>query len=162
MKKTIIILLCMCFLCGCSSKIASLKNSDFVLSDTNITTKNIGIGSSSEDFKKAYSNINNGIGVNYFEDNSNSINKNSINKIDYSKSCNIYISAICIDGECMSTNEFIKQNKIKNGIDNWFSENKDYLNKHTAIYKCLIFTFENGNVYDIESYEKNYNDEYKN
>lgn len=42
----------------------------------------------------------------------------------------------------MSTNEFIKQNKIKNGIDNWFSENKNYLNKHTVIYKCLIFTFD--------------------
>lgn len=159
MKKTIIILLCICFLCGCSSKTTSLKNSDFVLSDANITTKNIKIGSSSEDFKKAYSDIDNGIDVDYFGDNSNSINKNNINKIDYSKSCSIYISAICIDGECMSTNEFIKQNKIKNGIDNWFSENKNYLNKHTVIYKCLIFTFDSGNVSNIESYEKNYKDE---
>lgn len=159
MKKTIIILLCICFLCGCSSKNISLKNSDFVLSDTNITTKNIKIGSSSEDFKKAYSNIDNGVGVDYFGDNSNSISKNSINEIDYSKKCSIYISAICIDGKCMSTSEFIKQNKIKNGIDNWFSENTDYLDSHSAIYKCLIFTFENGNVYNIESYEKNYNDE---
>ena len=159
MKKTIIILLCICFLCGCSSKNISLKNSDFVLSDTNITTKNIKIGSSSEDFKKAYSNIDNGVGVDYFGDNSNSISKNSINEIDYSKKCSIYISAICIDDNCMSTNDFIKQNKIKNGIDNWFSENTEYLDSHTAIYKCLIFTFENGNVYNIESYEKNYNDE---
>lgn len=49
------------FLMWSSSKTTSLKNSDFVLSDANITTKNIKLGSSSEDFKKAYSDIDNGM-----------------------------------------------------------------------------------------------------
>lgn len=157
MKKIIIILLCICFLCGCSLRDTSLRSEDFILSDTNTTTKGVMIGSTSEDFKTAYSNFVKNIGIMYSND--NSIKESTIDKIDYSKSCRIYISAICIDGNCMFTNDFIKQNKIENGIDNWFSENTDYLDKHTAIYKCLIFTFEDGNVYNIEFYEKNYNDE---
>ena len=157
MKKIIIVLLCICFLCGCSQKNMSLEDSDFVLSDTNITTKDVMVGSTSEEFKIAYSNFVKTIGVIYSDD--NSIKESTIDKIDYDKSCRVYLSAICIDDNCMSTNDFIKQNKIKNGIDNWFSENTDYLDNHTVIYKCLVFTFENGNVYNIESYEKNYNNE---
>ena len=157
MKKIIIVLLCIFCLCGCSRKNMSLENNDFVLSDTNTTTKDIMVGSTSEEFKNAYSDFVKTIGVMYSDD--NSINESTIDKINYNKSCRVYLSAICIDNNCMSTNDFIKQNKIKNGIDNWFSENTDYLDSHTAIYKCLIFTFENGNVYNIESYEKNYNDE---
>lgn len=159
MKKIIIVLLCMCFLCGCSQGSMSLENSDFVLSDTNITTKNIMVGNTSEEFKGAYSDFVKTIGVMYSDD--NTIKESTIDKIDYNKSCRVYISVICIDDNCMSTNVFIKQNKIKNGIDNWFSENTDYLDKHAVIYKSLIFTFEDGKVYNIESYEKNYNDETK-
>lgn len=157
MKKIIIVLLCICFLCGCSQKNISLEDGDFVLSDTNITTKNIMVGSTSEEFKIAYLDFVKIIGVMYSDD--SSIKESTIDKIDYNKSCRVYLSAICIDNNCMSTNDFIKQNKIKNGIDNWFSENTDYLDDHTAIYKCLILTFENGNVCNIESYEKNYNKE---
>lgn len=157
MKKIIIVLLCICFLCGCSRKDMTIEDRDFVLSDTNITTKDIMVGSTSEEFKIAYSDFVKTIGVMYSDD--NSIKESTIDKIDYDKSCRVYLPAICIDDNCMSTNDFIKQNKIKNGIDNWFSENTDYLDSHTVIYKCLIFTFENGNVYNIESYEKNYNDE---
>ena len=48
MKKIIIVLLCICFLCGCSRKDMTLEDRDFVLSDTNITTKDIMVGSTSE------------------------------------------------------------------------------------------------------------------
>ena len=114
MKKIIIVLLCICFLCGCSRKDMTLEDRDFVLSDTNITTKDIMVGSTSEEFKNAYSDFVRTIGVMYSDD--NSIKESTIDKIDYDKSCRVYLSAICIDDNCMSTNDFIKQNKIKNGI----------------------------------------------
>lgn len=158
MKKVIAILLCSCLLCGCSSKNNYLQNNDFILSDTNVTTKNISIGSNSDDFIEAYKNYITYV-VYWDNNNNNKSIKINIEDIDYSKQCTIYISSLCIDNKIVDGDNFIKQNKIKNGIDNWFSENTDYLDNHTAIYKCLIFTFENGNVYDIESYEKNYNDE---
>ncbi|RHR73571.1 hypothetical protein DWW50_03495 [Eubacterium sp. AF15-50] len=157
MKRLVLIFAMVFCLCGCSSKQTTFTNNDFALSETNITSKGIMCGSTSEEFKTAYSDFVKTIGVMYSDD--NSIKESTIDKIDYDKSCRVYLSAICIDDDCISTNDFIKQNKIKNGIDNWFSENTEYLDSHTAIYKCLIFTFENGNVYNIESYEKNYNDE---
>ena len=157
MKRLVLIFVMVFCLCGCSSKQTTFTNNDFALSETNITSKGIMCGSTSEEFKTAYSDFVKTIGVMYSDD--SSIKESTIDKIDYDKSCRVYLSAICIDDDCISTNDFIKQNKIKNGIDNWFSENTEYLDSHTVIYKCLIFTFENGNVYNIESYEKNYNDE---
>lgn len=157
MKRLVLIFAMVFCLCGCSSKQTTFTNNDFALSETNITSKGIMCGSTSEEFKTAYSDFVKTIGVMYSDD--SSIKESTIDKIDYDKSCRVYLSAICIDDDCISTNDFIKQNKIKNGIDNWFSENTEYLDSHTVIYKCLIFTFENGNVYNIESYEKNYNDE---
>ena len=157
MKRLVLIFAMVFCLCGCSSKQTTFTNNDFALSETNITSKGIMCGSTSEEFKTAYSDFVKTIGVMYSDD--SSIKESTIDKIDYDKSCRVYLSAICIDDDCISTNDFIKQNKIKNGIDNWFSENTEYLDSHTVIYKCLIFTFENGNVYNIKSYEKNYNDE---
>lgn len=57
--------------------------------------------------------------------------------------------------KCISTKQFMKQNNITDGIDKWLSDNKDYLDKYTAVYKCLIFSFSDGAVSNIESYEKN-------
>ena len=61
----------------------SLENNDFVLSDTNITTKDIMVGSTSEEFKIAYSDFVKTIGVMYSDD--NSINESTIDKINYNK-----------------------------------------------------------------------------
>ena len=53
MKKIIIVLLCICCLCGCSRKNMSLGNNDFVLSDTNTTTKDATLTASKTTAKKA-------------------------------------------------------------------------------------------------------------
>ena len=95
----------------------------------------------------------------YDDNSSNKTQETTINKVDYSKSCRVYLSGISIDDKCISTKQFMRQNNITDGIDKWFSDNKDYLDKHTAVYKCLIFSFSDGTVSNIESYEKNYNEE---
>lgn len=157
MKRLVLIFAMVFCLCGCSSKQTTFTNNDFALSETNITSKGIMCGSTSEEFKTAYSNGDISVGVMYNSD--STMQESSIDKIDYSKDCRVYLSAISIDGTCMSTKRFMKEHKINDGLDDWFSSNNEYSKEHIAIYKCLIFTFSDGEVSNIESYEKNYNDE---
>lgn len=158
MKRLLVVLVSVFCLCGCSSKqTMSFTTDDFTLSETNITTKGIMCGSTAEEFKTAYSNCDVSVGVMYNDD--SSIQETNINKIIYTNDCRVYLSAICIDDNYMSTKQFMKEHKIDNGLDNWFSNNQDYLKEHTAIYKCLIFTFSNGEVSNIEVYDKDYNEE---
>ena len=162
MKKFAVVLIIILCLCGCSATNTNketITNDDFVLSDTNITSKGIMVGSTGGEFQTAYSDYDIAVGVMYDDNSSNKTQETTINKVDYSKSCRVYLSGISIDDKCISTKQFMKQNNIIDGIDKWFSDNKDYLDKHTAVYKCLIFSFSDGAVSNIESYEKNYNEE---
>lgn len=150
---SIITIMVILSLTGCSNSNKALTLKDFELSD-NTTSKNISIGSSSEDFVKAY----NGNYANVMYGNNNKSEKADINKIDYTHFCYVYLPTIFIDNKPVNIDDFIKKNNISIGLDSWFVENSEYLEKHSVIYKCLVFTFEDGNIIYIQSSEKNYND----
>ena len=143
------------FLFGCSGSKTTLTIQDYTLSDDASTSKNISIGSSSSEFIKAY----NGYISNVMYNNDGYSEREDINKIDYSDFCYVYLPTIFIDDKPYSVDEFMKNNNVDNGLDSWFAENPEYLEKHSAIYRCLVFTFENDEVIYIQSLEKSYNEE---
>lgn len=155
-KKSIVylvIVLLFIMLCGCGNK-NYLSNNDFVI-DNDTTSKNITIGDSNDKFIDAYSNIENDINVRYANDN-NHLSQEKINNIDFSQSCTVSISGIDIDGTCIPVNKFIKEQKINIGLDDWFNQNSEYLEKHNVTYKVLAFSFENNIITDIRYIEKQY------
>lgn len=157
-KKNIIyltVIAIIIILCGCGNA-NYLNNSDFLITD-DITSKNITLGDSSEDFIRAYSDIENDINVRY-ANGDNHLSQKKINGIDFSQTCTVNISGIDVDGTCMPVSSFIKKEKIEGGLDNWISQNNDYLNNHNVIYKVLAFSFENNVIVDIRYIEKNYNE----
>ena len=142
------------FLFGCSGSKTTLTIQDYTLSDDASTSKNISIGSSSSEFIKAY----NGYTSNVMYNNDGYSEREDINKVDYSDFCYVYLPTIFIDDKPYSVDEFMKNNNVDNGLDSWFAENPEYLEKHSAIYRCLVFTFENDEVIYIQSLEKSYNE----
>lgn len=157
-KKNIIyltVIATIIILCGCGNT-NYLNNNDFLITD-DITSKNITLGDSSEDFIRAYSDIENDINVRYVNGD-NHLSQKKINDIDFSQTCTVNISGIDVDGTCMPVSSFIKKEKIKGGLDNWISQNNDYLNNHNVVYKVLAFSFENNVIVDIRYIEKNYNE----
>lgn len=142
------------FLFGCSGSKTTLTIQDYTLSDDTSTSKNISIGSSSSEFIKVY----NGYISNVMYNNDGYSEREDINKIDYSDFCYVYLPTIFIDDKPYSVDEFMKNNKVDNGLDSWFTENPEYLEKHSVIYRCLVFTFENDEVIYIQSLDKNYNE----
>ena len=142
------------FLFGCSGSKTTLTIQDYTLSDDTSTSKNISIGSSSSEFIKVY----NGYISNVMYNNDGYSEREDINKIDYSDFCYVYLPTIFIDDKPYSVDEFMKNNKVDNGLDSCFTENPEYLEKHSVIYRCLVFTFENDEVIYIQSLDKNYNE----
>lgn len=151
----IIIALCIISTClfGCSSN-NTLEKMDYELSNDNTTSKDITIGSSSTEFIKAY----NGYYANVMYDNYNQLDRVNIDEINYSNFCYVYLPVIFIDDKPIDIDDFIDKNNISIGLDAWLVENNEYLKKHSAIYKCLVFTFEDENIINIQSIEKNYNE----
>lgn len=106
MKKFAVVLIMILCLCGCSATNTNKEtftNDDFVLSDTNITSKGIMVGSTGGEFQTAYSDYDIAVGVMYDDNSSNKTQETTINKVDYSKSCRVYLSVISIDDKCIST-----------------------------------------------------------
>ena len=142
------------FLFGCSGSKTTLTIQDYILLDDTSTSKNISVGSNSSEFIKAY----NGYISNVMYDNAGYSERIDINKINYSNFCYVYLPTIFIDDKPYDVDDFMKNNNIDNGLDSWFAENPKYLEKHSAIYRCLVFTFENDEVIYIQSLDKNYNE----
>ena len=142
------------FLFGCSGSKTTLTIQDYILLDDTSTSKNISVGSNSSEFIKAY----NGYISNVMYDNAGYSERIDINKIDYSNFCYVYLPTIFIDDKPINVDDFMKNNNVDNGLDSWFAENPKYLEKHSAIYRCLVFTFENDEVIYIQSLDKNYNE----
>jgi hypothetical protein len=134
----------------------SLTNEDYILND-NTTSKGISIGSSSNDFIQAYKD-NDYLSIIYWDSNSNAYQSIKMNDIDFSKQSFICLESMFVDDKAINIDSFKKKNKIEDNLDTWFTENTDYLKKHSVVYKCLIFSFQNEKVTDIQYYEKNYND----
>ena len=140
---------------GCGSAKLELTNEDYNLSD-NTTSKGITIGSSSDDFMNAY----NGsiVDVWYADDNSNTAKEIKVNEVDYTKQSHIGLPTFFIDDKAIDVNGFKKKNNIDSDLNSWFENNTEYLQKHSVVYKCLVFTFDNGIVNNIKYSEKNFNE----
>ena len=140
---------------GCSSAKLELTSEDYNLSD-NTTSKGITIGSSSDDFMNAY----NGsiVDVWYADDNSNTAKEIKVNEVDYTKQSHIGLHTFFIDDKAIDVDSFKKKNNIDSDLNSWFENNTEYLQKHSVVYKCLVFTFDNGIVNNIKYSEKNFNE----
>ena len=143
MKKYILYLMAIIVIIstiGCGSTKLELTSEDYNLSD-NTTSKGITIGSSSDDFMNAY----NGsiVDVWYADDNSNTAKEIKVNEVDYTKQSHIGLHTFFIDDKAIDVNSFKKKNNIDSDLNSWFENNTEYLQKHSVVYKCLVFTFDN-------------------
>ncbi len=157
MKKYnfLFLFLLMFMLCGCSSN-NKLTKEDYILTEDNITSKNITIGNTSEEFKNAYNNYI--VTIIYAEDAVNGDNIAdiiNINDIDFSKQCNVGITTYYIDNKSYTIPEFVDKLGIKTNYYDWAKENTEYLENHIIEGKVLIFTFEDGIVSNISSTDIN-------
>ena len=140
---------------GCSSVGLELTNEDYNLSD-NTTSKGITIGSSSDDFVSVYDGFE--VSVIYADSGSNVGTFMKIDKVDYSKQCTVAIQNFFVDDKSHTVDEIKNKYNIKNDINGWLQNNPDFLEKHSLIYKCLTFYFDNGIIVDIKYSEKNFNE----
>ena len=140
---------------GCGSVKLELTNEDYNLSD-NTTSKGITIGSSSDDFVSAYDGFE--VSVIYADSGSNVGTFMKIDKVDYSKQCTVAIQNFFVDDKSHTVDEIKNKYNIKNDINGWLQNNPDFLEKHSLIYKCLAFYFNNGIIIDIKYSEKNFNE----
>ena len=147
----IIISLC---LIGCSN--SKLTNDDYILTDDITTSKGIAIGSNSDDFIKAYENCS--VTVLYADDDTNIATSIDIKEIDYSKKSHVALPMFFIDNKPIDVNDFNKKYNVKNDMNTWLENNADFLKKHILEYKCLVFSFENKIITNIQYSEKNFND----
>ena len=158
MKKYILYLMAIIVIIstiGCGSTKLELTSEDYNLSD-NTTSKGITIGSSSDDFMNAY----NGsiVDVWYADDNSNIAKEIKVNEVDYTKQSHIGLHTFFIDDKAIDVDSFKKKNNIDSDLNSWLENNTEYLQKHSVVYKCLIFTFNDGIVNNIKYSEKNFNE----
>ena len=158
MKKFLICLMAIVVIIstiGCGSAKLEFTNEDYNLSD-NTTSKGITIGSSSDDFVSAYDGFE--ISVIYADSGSNVGTFMNIDKVDYSKQCTVAIQNFFVDNKPHTVDEIKNKYNIKNDINGWLQNNPDFLEKHSLIYKCLTFYFDNGIIVDIKYSEKNFNE----
>ena len=158
MKKYILYLMAIIVIIstiGCGSTKLELTSEDYNLSD-NTTSKGITIGSSSDDFMNAY----NGsiVDVWYADDNSNIAKEIKVNEVDYTKQSHIGLHTFFIDDKAIDVNSFKKKNNIDSDLNSWLENNTEYLQKHSVVYKSLVFTFDDGIVNNIKYSEKNFNE----
>ena len=140
---------------GCSSVGLELTNEDYNLSD-NTTSKGIASGNSSDDVVSAYDGFE--VSVIYADSGSNVGTFMKIDKVDYSKQCTVAIQNFFVDDKSHTVDEIKNKYNIKNDINGWLQNNPDFLEKHSLIYKCLTFYFDNETVVDIKYSEKNFNE----
>ena len=158
MKKYLICLMAIVVIIstiGCGSAKLELTNEDYNLSD-NTRSKGITIGSSSDDFVSAYDGFE--VSVIYADSGSNVGTFMKIDKVDYSKQCTVAIQTFFVDDKSHTVDEIKNKYNIKNDINGWLQNNPDFLEKHSLIYKCLTFYFDNEMVVDIKYSEKNFNE----
>ena len=152
---TTLLITMMIFMIGCGNTSHALTNEDYNLSN-NTTSKGITIGSSSDDFINAYDGFI--ANVWYADDSSNTAKEIDVNKVDYTKQSHIGLPAFFIDDKAIDANDFKKMNDIDSDLNSWFENNTEYLQKHSVVYKCLVFTFDDGIVNNIKYSEKNFNE----
>lgn len=140
---------------GCSST-NTLNKEDYLL-ENNTTSKNISIGSTSEEFKKAYGNY--VISIIYADDAINGDNVADIidiNNVDFSKQSRIGITTYFIDEKSYTIQQFVDKLGIKTNYYDWAEKNTEYLKNHTIEGKVLLFSFEDGVITNISSTDMNF------
>ena len=157
MKKYLLLIFILCLmLSGCASN-DKLTKEDYILKENNTTSKNITIGSTSEEFKNAYNNYT--VNIIYAEDSVNGDNIADIidiNDIDFSKQSHISICTYYIDNKPYTSQEFADKLGIKTNYYDWAIDNAEYLKNHTIEGKLLLFTFEDDVVTNISSIDMNF------
>ena len=159
MKKILSFLLNFCILvfvlAGCSDTNQQITDKDYILTSDNKTSRNITIGSTSSDFIDAYQGC--VLTVLYADDNSNVAKETDINEIDYTKQSHIGLPAFFVDDKATDVENFKNKNNITSDLNSWLENNTEYLQKHKVTYKCLVFTFTNGVITNIQKSEKDFN-----
>ena len=159
MKKILSFLLIFCILvfvlAGCSGTNRQITDKDYILTSDNETSRNITIGSNSNEFIDAYQGCI--VTVLYTDDNGNVAEEININEIDYTKCCYVYLPTFFVDNKAIDVENFKNKNNITSDLNSWLENNTEYLQKHKVIFKCLIFTFDNGVINNIQKSEKDFN-----
>lgn len=142
-------------LIGCGADESSLTAEDYILdSETCETSRGIALGSTPDEFFDAYGDCDCFISVDGGD--YQTLSKEEIPSGSFVKTL---IPAFFVDGEPIDPAAFCKEYDIEESGMIDYLTSADFLNAHTAEYRYLTFTWENGAVADIQSAYMNYNEE---
>lgn len=158
-KKAAILLTALIFstwlFTGCGETTPLLGEDDYIL-DTRSDQTSLGIapGSNSETFLEAYG------AYRFFTSiDGGDYQMLASEEIPFDSSVTILLPAFFIDGQPIDPDIFCEENEIEKSDLIEYLRSADFLNDHTAEYRYLTFTWDNGVITDIDSAYMNYNED---
>ena len=142
-------------LTGCGEATPLLNEEDYIL-DTRSDQTNWGIapGDSSEAFLEAYG------AYRFFTSiDGGDYQMLAPEEIPFDASVTILLPTFFIDGQPIDPDTFCEENEIEKSDLIEYLRSADFLNNHTAEYRYLTFTWDNGAIVDIASAYMNYNED---
>ena len=158
-KKAAILLVALilniCLFTGCGESAPLLSADDYVPdARSDQTSFGIAPGDNSEAFLEAYG------AYRFFT----SIDDGDYRMVDYEdipfdSSVTILLPTFFVDGQPIDPDTFCEENEIEKSDLMEYLRSADFLSEHTAEYRYLTFTWENGVITDISSAYMSYNED---
>lgn len=140
---------------GCGETAPLLSENDYIL-DTRSDQTSLGIapGNNSEAFLEAYG------AYRFFTSiDGGDYQMLAPEEIPFDSSVTILLPAFFIDGQPIDPDIFCEENEIEKSDLMEYLRSADFLNEHTAEYRYLTFTWDNGVIADISSAYMSYNED---
>lgn len=158
-KKYIMILtalgLSLGLLTGCGEGTPLLTAEDYEINtQTNMTSRGISPGDTSEDFLSAYGEY-----KLFTSTDGETYQVLVTEEIPFDSAITILLPAFFVDGLPIDPDVFCEENGVEKADLITFLSGEDYLASHTVEYRYLIFTWENGVITDIRSASMDYNED---
>lgn len=142
-------------LAGCGAKTPLLTADDYILdSETDETSRGVAPGATPDAFLAAYGDYSLFTSVE-----GGDYQALADDEIPFDSVITIVLPTFFVDGEPIAPDEFCRENEVETADLIAYLTSADYLNAHTAEYRYLTFTWENGLIADIQSAYMNYNED---
>lgn len=140
---------------GCGDDAPALTADDYILdAETCRTSRGVAIGATPDDFFGAYADCDCFVSVD-----GGDYQPLSGGELPAGSVVRTLVPTFFVDGEPIEPVSFCQENDIEESALIDYITSAEYLDAHTAEYRYLTFTWENGAVSDIQSAYMNYNEE---
>lgn len=146
------------FLSGCEKKSAEIASASLFRITDGVTDAGVKPGDGPDEFIKAYADYT--IQVAYSQLESNYLVM-SIKDIPYEDEISTIIANFFVNGKPVAEETLCEENDIKPSELHSLLSSPDYLRGHEVIYRYLDFSWQDGQIVDIDSEELNYNETFE-